>query len=61
MLLLNKFLELFPNAKIEYGVPLPFPCELDTTLFPAWQEECDRAVDGDCLECAQRFWSQEVE
>lgn len=60
MTLLDKFRALFPNAKIEDSVPVPFPCELDTTLFPAGQEECERAVDGDCLECAQRFWSQEV-
>lgn len=58
---LDKFHALFPNAKIENGVPLPFPCELDTTLFPIGQEECSRAVGGNCLECAERFWSQEIE
>lgn len=58
---LDKFRTLFPNAKIENGVPLPFPCELDTTLFPEGQEECDRAVGGSCFECAKAFWVQEVE
>lgn len=61
MTLLDKFRDLFPNAKIENGVPAPFPCELDKTLFPMGQEECGRAVGGSCLECAERFWAQEVE
>lgn len=54
----SEFLKLFPNAELDYqGVIIVDPCDIDKTMHGK-DEDC---YNGNCDDCRNEFWMQEVE
>ena len=57
----TEFLKLFPKAYKENGIIAIKPCDIDVRIAQfGYDGVCKRLVDGDCTNCREKYWLEEI-